>query len=182
MPETDQDWGAVLARVLEGDRRALLRVAGLVNSFLARWNAYDFRDEWDDLVQEVVAAGAIAVRDGKLRKSRAALGFLYSTARFKYVDRLRRQLRLAEGQALVWSAPSEPIPNPQTQEARQDLERALTRISDKTRVALVAVYIDGHTYDEAASVTGIPLGTLKRCLRDGLLELRAALGEGARKR
>jgi len=179
VPETDQDWGAVLARVLEGDRRALLRVAGLVNSFLARWNAYDFRDEWDDLVQEVVTAGAIAVRDGKLRKPQAALGFLYSTARFKYVDRLRRHLRLAEGQALEWS---EPIPSPLTEEARQDLERALARISDKTRVALVAVYIDGHTYEEAADVTGIPLGTLKRCLRDGLVELRAALGEGARKK
>ena len=82
----------MLQRVVEGDRLALLQVGRLVNGFLVRWNAYAFRDEWEDLVQEVVCAAALALRDGRLRERQAVVGFLMSTARFKYVDRLRIQL------------------------------------------------------------------------------------------
>lgn len=57
------DWAAVLERLLAGDRLALLQLSRLVNGFLARWNADDFRDEWDDVIQEVVlAAGWLRVR------------------------------------------------------------------------------------------------------------------------
>jgi RNA polymerase sigma-70 factor (ECF subfamily) len=172
VPGSDQDWGAVLKRVLEGDHLALAQVARLVNGFLAHWHAYDFRDEWDDLVQEVVAAGALALRDGRLREPRAAVGFLRSTARFKYVDRLRLQLRLPEGETREWQLARAPS---QDTLAALDVHRALGRVPEKTRRALLAVYVAGHTYEEAAQTTGIPLGTLKRCLRDGLAELRAAL-------
>lgn len=177
MPEPDQDWAAILGRVLHGDRLALLRVARLVNSFLVRWNAYQFREEWDDLAQEVVATAAIALRDGKLRDPRAALGFLYSVARFKYLDRLRIHLRLQEGEALAWGEAIERGESPLSEPERQGLRRALERVPEKTRRALLAVYVDGQTYEEAARETGIPLGTLKRCLRDGLAQLRAELGE-----
>jgi len=175
VPESDQDWAAVLARVLDGDRLALAQVARLVNGYLMRWNAYDFREDWDDLVQEVVSAAALALRDGKLREKRAAIGFLRSTARFKYVDRLRIHLRLQEGETLAWSDAIEAGEDPLAAALREDVRQALTRLPDKVRHALVAVYLDGRTYEEAARDTGIPLGTLKRCLRDGLAQLRAEL-------
>ena len=44
-------------------------------------------------------------------------------------------------------------------------------------MAVIAVYAAGLTYEEAARATGTPLGTLKRQLRDGLAQLRDALGE-----
>lgn len=175
MPESDQNWAAVLGRLLQGDRLALLEVTRLVNGFLVRWNAYDFRDEWSDLVQEVASAAAIALRDGKLRDPQAALGFLHSTARFKYVDRLRIHLRLQEGATLAWDEAIAWSERPLADEARQDLRRALERLPERTRRALLSVYLDGRTYDEAARETGIPLGTLKRCLRDGLAQLRGEL-------
>ena len=177
MPNSDQDWAVILGRVLQGDRLALVGVAKLVNSFLARWNAYQFREEWDDITQEVVTAAAIALRDGKLRDPSAALGFLYSTARFKYVSRLRIQLRLEEREALAWSDAIERGENRPPEGQRHELQRALERVPEKTRRALVAVYVDGQTYEEAARETGIPLGTLKRCLRDGLAQLRAEFRE-----
>lgn len=176
MPEPDQDWAAVLQRVLAGDRLAFARVARLINGFLVRWNAYDFRDEWDDLVQEVVLAAALALRDGKLRDPQAAIGFLRSTARFKYADRLRIQLRLPEAETLAWSLTASPAPASAL--AAEDVREALERIQGRTRRALLAVYVEGQTYEEAARATGIPLGTLKRCLREGLNELREALREG----
>ncbi|MGH7288867.1 MAG: RNA polymerase sigma factor [Myxococcota bacterium] len=182
MPESDRDWAAVLGRLLAGDRLALAQVARLVSGFLVRWNAYDFRDEWDDLVQEVVSAAAIAVRDGKLREPRAAIGFLRSTARFKYVDRLRVHLRLEKEEALGWSAVVESSEDPVAEAVREDVKRALSRLPDKQQRALMAVYLDGRTYDEAARETGIPLGTLKRCLRDGLAQLRKELVEAHEER
>ena len=176
MPESDQDWSAILGRVLDGDRLALVRAAQLVNSFLVRWNAYHFREEWDDLTQEVISAAAIALRDGKLRNREAALGFLYSTARFKYVSRLRIQLRLEGREALAWSEAIEREGSRIPEERRHELRRALERLPERERRAVLAVYVDGQTYDEAARATGIPLGTLKRCLRDGLAQLRAEIG------
>ena len=177
MPKSDQDWAVILGRLLRGERLALVRVAKLVNSFLVRWNAYHFREEWDDITQEVVTAAAIALRDGKLRDPRAALGFLYSTARFKYLSRLRIQLHLRDGEALAWSEAIEREESQLPEGQRHELRRALERVPEKARRALVAVYIDGWTYEEAARETGIPLGTLKRRLRDGLAQLRAEIGE-----
>ena len=175
--QSDQDWAVILGRLLHGDRLALLQATKLVNSFLVRWNAYHFREEWDDLTQEVVSAAAIALRDGKLRNPQAALGFLYSTARFKYLSRLRILLRLREQEALAWSEATEREESQLPEGQRHELRRALERVPEKARRALVAVYIDGRTYEEAALETGIPLGTLKRCLRDGLAQLRAEIGE-----
>jgi len=178
MPASLQDWTAVLQRVVDGDRLALLETSRLVNGFLARWNAYDFRDEWEDLVQEVISAAALALRDGRLRERAAVVGFLMTTARFKYLDRLRIQLGRRRGEKLAWGdfvARGERADDPLMAEAREDVRRALARIPDKTRRAVLAVYVDGQTYEEAAQATGIPLGTLKRYLRDGLAQLRSEL-------
>ena len=57
------DWGATLEALLAGDALALARLTRLVNGFLGRWNAYDFRSDWDDLVQEVIVAAALTLRD-----------------------------------------------------------------------------------------------------------------------
>ena len=56
-----EDWGETLERLLAGDRVAFLKVSRLVARFLARWRAYDFREEWPDLIQEVVLAVVVCV-------------------------------------------------------------------------------------------------------------------------
>jgi RNA polymerase sigma-70 factor (ECF subfamily) len=179
MPVPEGDWTGVLQRVVDGDRLALVQATRLVNGFLVRWNAYALHDEWEDLIQEVICAAALALRDGRLRNPQAAVGFLKATARFKYLDRLRIQLGLRSGTRLPWeeiAADSEPSHEEGLgAEAREDLRRALARIPEKTREAVTAVYVGGLTYDEAALATGIPLGTLKRYLRDGLAQLRHEL-------
>ena len=180
MPAPERNWADVLRRVVEGDRLALAQASRLVNAFLARFGAYDFRDEWEDLVQEVISAAALALREGRLREPQAALSFLWSTARFKYLDRLRIQLRAGKVGKLAWedvASREHPLQEALGAEAREDLRRALARIPDKKREAVTAVYVGGLTYEEAARTTGIPLGTLKRYLRDGLAQLRGELSE-----
>ncbi|HEX5065070.1 MAG TPA: RNA polymerase sigma factor [Myxococcota bacterium] len=175
----EEDWAAVLERLLRGDRLALAQLTRLINSFLARWNAYDFRDEWDDLIQEVLLAAAAALRDGRIRDRAAVVGFLKSTARFKFADRLKAHLRLAEDANLPWQelleGPLEPAEDAGSTELRRDLREALARLPEKEREAVAAVHVEGRTYEDAAAKTGIPLGSLKRHLRDGLARLRAEL-------
>ena len=174
-----RDWASVIERMIAGDRLALAELIRLVNGFLTRWNAYDFRDEWDDLIQEVVFAAALAVRQGRLRERDAALGYLRSLARFKYVDRLKSQLRVRDQRALPWGELIERgdavAANGLGEEARHDLRVALEHVPEKHRAPLLAVYVGGLTYEEAAASSGIPLGSLKRYLREGLAQLRVEL-------
>ncbi len=179
MSVPERDWTAVLQRVIDGDRVALVQASRLVNGFLAYWNAYAFRDEWEDLVQEVILAAALALREGRLRDRQAAVGFLRTTTRFKYLDRLRLQLGRRRGERFPWEEILASLERPLEErlgvEAREDLRRALARIPDKKREVVLAVYVAGQTYEEAARATGIPLGTFKRYLRDGLAQLREEL-------
>ena len=57
-------------------------------------------------------------------------------------------------------------------EAREDA------LPEAQRNVVAAVHLRGETYEEAASSTGTPLGTLKRQLRDGLASLRRTLEAG----
>ena len=179
MPVPEQDFAAVLQRVIDGDRLALIQASRLVNGFLVRWNAYAFRDEWEDVVQEVICAVALALRDGRLRDRQALVAFLMTTTRFKYLDRLRIQLGARRGERLPWddfcARTDFPLERALDAEALEDLRRALARVPEKKREAVMAVYVEGKTYEEAAGESGIPLGTFKRYLRDGLAQLRQEL-------
>ena len=175
------DWTGLLQRVVDGDGLAFVQASRLVNGFLVRWNAYAFREEWDDLIQEVIAASALALREGRLRDPQAAIAFLMTTARFKFVDRLRIQLRAGSGERLAWEelvvGREHPLEEQLAAVAREDLRRALAHIPETKREAVAAVYVRGMTYEEAARATGLPLGTLKRYLRDGLAQLREELSD-----
>jgi RNA polymerase sigma-70 factor (ECF subfamily) len=181
VPAPDPDWARLLERVAEGEGLAFVQASRVVNRFLVRWGAYTFRDEWDDVIQEVVAAGVLALRDGRLRDPQAAVAFLRTTARFKFIDRLRGQLRLQSADPLAWdelvASRERPLEQQLAAESREDLRRALAGIPDKKRECVVAVYVGGMTYEEAARATGLPLGTLKRYLRDAMAQLREMLSD-----
>lgn len=177
----ETDWMAVVERLLAEDGAAFLKLARLVNGFLARWRAYDFADEWDDLIQEAVLATVAAVRTGRLRDPRAVSGYLRTVTRNKLADRLRARLRLGRQALLPWD---ERIgagvldPEGVSPELRADLLVALGDLPEKQRLAVCGVYLEGKTYDQVSSEAGIPLGTLKRSLRDGLAQLRDRLQGG----
>ena len=179
---SEEDWYAVLEALQEGDSLALAKLTRLVNSFLARWNAYDFRSDWDDLLQEVIIASAVALREGRIRDRRAVVGYLRSTARFKFVDRLRVHMRIKEDQTLPWEdvVGSDELSTANTMAPEglsQDVRGALERLSENRRVAVLGGYLEGKTYNAVAEETGIPLGSLKRYLREGIAQLRQDLGD-----
>jgi RNA polymerase sigma-70 factor (ECF subfamily) len=174
---SDQVWPAVVARLAAGDRAAFLKLNRLVTSVLVQLRAYDFREEWDDLRQEVVLAVVANAKAGKLRDPEAFVGYVRIITRNKFVDRLKQHLRLKEGEALPWDDEAARIAAPPVPDAREAVElwAAVGSLPDDEQRILHGLYRQGRTYEEVAHDTGIPLGTLKRRLRSALDTLRALL-------
>jgi RNA polymerase sigma-70 factor, ECF subfamily len=59
---------------------------------------------------------------------------------------------------------------------QRQVRRCLSTLTDLQRESILLGYFTGYTYPETASVLGIPLGTVKTRMRDGLIRLRDCLG------
>jgi RNA polymerase sigma-70 factor (ECF subfamily) len=173
---TREDWAGVVERMLAGDRAAQLRLARLVTGFLAHWGAYDFRPDWPDLVQDVLLAVIRAAREGRVRKPEALVGYVRSIAHHKLMDRLRAHVRHAEDESTPLESKARALGSGQACPADQDVvidvRRALERLPERKRRVIFAVYGEGKTYEQVAEETRIPLGSLKRYLREGMAALR----------
>ena len=183
------DWLLVVRRVLDGDRAAYARLIRRVTGHLTSWRAYDFRADWDDMVQEVLVSTIEAYRAGRLADSGALVAYVRQAARFKFIDRIRVLQRrgrpvelnertdaaISEGSSLAW--PPADAGEGRGLELRVAIREAMARLDPREREAVTWVYLRGHTYEEAAEATGIPLGTLKRALRTALVSLKEVLGD-----
>ena len=180
------DWNAILARALEGDGAAYARLTRLVVGYLDRWRAYDFRPDWDDIVQEVLVSTVTAYREGRRDPPGALAAYVRQATRFKFIDRIRAHKRIAadrdpqdsieRGEAAAsWPPMARDAEGAPSAESRATLARLLEHLPDREREAVYEVYVRGRTYDEAAEATGIPLGSLKRALRSGLATLRRGM-------
>jgi RNA polymerase sigma-70 factor (ECF subfamily) len=179
-----EDWPQVLLDVQAGDRIALVKLTRLISGFLLRYRAYEVRDQWDDLIQDVLAALLRSLqREGGPREPRAFVNYVGAITRNKFFDLLDRQRRPGSPDLVgdpAGAADRAGVP-PEQASARGpdvylDLGRALSTLPDKLRAAVDAIYLQGFSYEEAASRLGVPLGTLKRLQTQGLRELRAQLG------
>jgi RNA polymerase sigma-70 factor (ECF subfamily) len=174
-----QDWLAILDRLMAGDRVAFLQFNRLVTGFLAQLRAYDFRDEWDDLRQEVLLSVVGNARAGRLRDPKAFVGYVKIITRNKFVDRLKRQLRHSEKDTLAWddeTARAAAVTD-DAAGAGGDVWSEVRTLSDEEQRILTGLYVEGRTYQEVSDATGIALGTLKRRLRVSLAALRERLSE-----
>jgi RNA polymerase sigma-70 factor (ECF subfamily) len=176
---TPEDWAGVGERLLAGDRVALLRVTRLIVSLLVRWRAYDFRDEWPDLVQDVLLAVVAGVRKGSVRNPDALVGYVATVARYRLVDRLRALGPRRRAGDLAWPEATEAAPerdplHPPVEDV-VEVRLLLEKLPEKQRTAVVGVYMEGGTYEAVARAMGIPLGTMKGYLREGLAALRREL-------
>jgi RNA polymerase sigma-70 factor (ECF subfamily) len=111
--------------------------------------------------------------------------FLVGVARNKGVDLVRREESVrrrrdsiaAEVEAM--SAIDPAADRLGAVDDREQVKDALAQLSDMQREALVLAYFGGRTYREVAVELGVPEGTAKTRLRDGLLRLRQLLASEA---
>lgn len=181
-------WGELADAAIAGDRVSYTKLARLVTGYLARWRAYDFRGDWEDVVQEVLVSTIAAYGEGRFESDAAFQAYVRQATRFKFIDRIRANERVASGTTAEEaadrgeSAAGVPWP-PETslQAAAVDLRlavrEAIARLGERERLAVLEVHLRGRTYEEAAANTGIPLGSLKRALRAGLAQLREVLDD-----
>ena len=110
-------------------------------------------------------------------------GWAVTIAHRRAVDRVRseqswrdRQRRDAAVQAGAADSPSDVVIDSLD---RDRARLALSELSDTQRRALELVYFDGLTHVEVAEALGVPLGTAKTRIRDGLIRLRSLMGAHA---
>jgi RNA polymerase sigma-70 factor (ECF subfamily) len=176
------NWAEISERLRAGDPAALLEVSRLITGFLAQLRAYDFREEWPDLTQEVLVALLAALRDEKVRDPEAMVGYIRSITRNKFVNRLNAHLGRRESDDLEWPRASrgwiEKPGGAPPQEKLATVRELLGKLPEKQRKVIIGVYGWGRTYEQVAEETGIPLGSLKRYLREGLAAMRRELSVG----
>ncbi len=59
---------------------------------------------------------------------------------------------------------------------RERVQRCLTSLTPLQRQCVSLAYYGGYTYAEVAELLGVPAGTVKTRMRDGLIKLRDCLG------
>lgn len=108
--------------------------------------------------------------------------WLVVMARSRAIDRLRaRRARAAECAVPArvepaWEGPS-PAEGLEVAEARRRVHGALEHVPAAERELILLAFFGGHTHSALAALTGLPLGTVKTRIRQGLLRLRRALEE-----
>ena len=179
------DEAAVIARASGGDRMAFTQLMEHYQSacYGLAWRLLGDADQAADATQDafIHAYRAMASYRGGIFRS----WLLRITANASY-DILRRQQR----------RPTSPLPDPEEgapelpdlaavnpvaeatrSEMYRNLERALARLPEDQRTAIVLCDVYGMDYNEVAAMTQSALGTVKSRIHRGRLRLRELLAE-----
>jgi RNA polymerase sigma-70 factor (ECF subfamily) len=131
--------------------------------------------EAEDLVQEALLA--IHTRRDTYRTGEPVTPWIYAIARYKLIDYLRRT-RSSLSDAPVEDAQHVPAPDGHAaSESSLDLERLLEPLSEKMRMAVRLVKIDGLSVDEASRRSGLTVSDIKISVHRGLKAMAAAVAE-----
>ena len=175
----------IISRIVAGDQHALEelydRWARPAFSLARRVCADDVLAE--DVVQEVFIA--FWREPGRFDPARGAFGsWLLTLVHHKAVDAVRRESAIrrrtvpAAEDGEEWSM----LPGPGADQAALgsvvagQVREALCRLPDEQREALALAYYGGYTQREVATLMGVPLGTVKSRMFNGVQRLRSVLG------
>jgi RNA polymerase sigma-70 factor (ECF subfamily) len=113
-----------------------------------------------------------------------ARSWIMTCAHRRAVDRVRSAERAARRDDLAGRRDQgrpydEVVEQVETSLEREHVRRGLDALTELQREAVVLAYYGGYTHREIAELLGVPSGTVKTRLRDGLIRLRDHLGVSA---
>ncbi len=180
-----EELDAVLSNVATGDRAAFSKLYDRVVPVVLGLAVRVVRDRTiaEEVTQEVmVEVWRTATRYDPSQGS--ALAWVGTIAHRRAVDRVRSEQAArrraekvaAEGGLTPFDSVSESVIEGQE---RARVRAGLDSLSRSQRQAIELAYFGSMTYREVAENLGLPLGTVKTRIRDGLLKLAENLGVGS---
>lgn len=134
-------------------------------------------DAADDLVQDclerAVGRWHLRHREGDLK------AWLFAILRNQFIDTFRQKRR--RGLHFAWQDVSEPPAaeaSPDSSTAIRDIFAGLDALSEEQKSVVLLVGVEDLSYDEAARVLGLPVGTVMSRLSRGREKLREYLETG----
>lgn len=178
--DTDNVLAGLLGEVAEGDRGAFeaLYRATSRKLFGICLRLLQDRAEAEEVVQEVYAT--VWRKAAQFDPAANAITWLATIARNKALDRrrtlpARQRLDPIDFAQDVVDPEASPLQNTEASTERARLHGCLEQLDSRRRTLIRAAFFDGATYDELATRSGSPLGSVKSWIRRGLLQLRACL-------
>jgi len=130
----------------------------------------------DDLVQETLRRALTYARDGaRIENVRA---YLFAVLRNVRADGISREQRSVPTVPIAESALQVASPARQLIHVEcQELVQAVRRLPDEQREAILLVALEGLTYQRAAEILGVPVGTIMSRLFRGREQLRQLMSD-----
>lgn len=172
---------SLLLDVAMGDRAAFERLYRAASSrlFAVCLRLLPDRAEAEDVLQDVFTT--IWHKAEQFDPGRAsAMAWMSMIARNRAIDRLRTPghvartatIELGEDLADGGESPSEAA---ETHTQNERLQRCMQGLDERRRGLIRTAFFEGATYEELATRSGAPLGSVKSWIRRGLMQLRACL-------
>jgi RNA polymerase sigma-70 factor, ECF subfamily len=159
-----------------GLRDDLLRALASVRAFALSLTGD--ADRADDLVQETLVR-ALSYID-RFEPGTNLRAWLFTILRNQFHTGHRKRWREVEDPDGVFAAKLATVPDQGAKLEFQDFRAAFAKLAPQHREALVLIGAEGLTYEEAARVCGINIGTLKSRVSRARSRLAELLGEDMR--
>lgn len=164
-------------------------LGGMLPEMLPRLWAFALRlagDKHDaeDLVQRACLRGL--ERAHQLQPDTAPLSWMFSIVHSTWINELharsvRHRSRLDWDDAFMETVADPAASDPQTEVMNAQIIDAVQRLPEAQRVVMLLVAVEGLSYQEAADVVGVPIGTVMSRLSRARQTIGAQFGAGDRR-
>lgn len=132
--------------------------------------------EADDLVQETLKRALTYINGRKkIENPRAYLMTMLHNVR---ADLVKQRIRSGDPIRLSNDLPLASLPNQNDRVVCSEVAKAVARLPEEQRKVLLLVALEGMTYQDAATILGVPVGTVMSRLSRSRGALRRELGLG----
>lgn len=167
----------LVAELAAGDAKAAGKLFDRYGGLVYNLSARILKDaaEAEEVVQELFVR--VWREAAKFDPARGEVkSYLVQMARSMAIDRLRSQASRAKREEAYALEAAEGNPSSSQTEQGRLVRQALSLLPEDERNILAAAYFEGYTQAELAERFGLPLGTVKSKVRQGMQKMKKQLG------